>query len=203
MKTIKLFVTMMLLGITLGASAQKPAELKEKASKEAKKEAKRLQKEGWIPAPGGLPIERQLDRSYFMQYELNDEMQAKYAFGNAQSTGQFFDAAKLQASEMAKSDLVGKLTIEVTTLLSSQLKNINNAEGQTKSAQAAEAKSKSLISQRLSGITPILELQRTLKDGRVEVMVQYAYDKSKVTAPVMKEISEELMSKDITSDFVE
>ena len=199
MKTIKLFVTMMLLGIVLGASAQKPAELKEKASKEAK----RLQKEGWIPAPGGLPIERQLDRSYFMQYELNDEMQAKYAFGNAQSTGQFFDAAKLQASEMAKSDLVGKLTIEVTTLLSSQLKNINNAEGQTKSAQAAEAKSKSLISQRLSGITPILELQRTLKDGRVEVMVQYAYDKSKVTAPVMKEISEELMSKDITSDFVE
>ena len=104
---------------------------------------------------------------------------------------------------MAKSDLVGKLTIEVTTLLSSQLKNINNAEGQTKSAQAAEAKSKSLISQRLSGITPILELQRTLKDGRIEVMVQYAYDKSKVTAPVMKEISEELMSKDITSDFVE
>jgi hypothetical protein len=203
MKTIKLFVTMMLLSIALGASAQKPAELKEKASKEAKKEAKRLQKEGWIPAPGGLPIERQLDRSYFMQYELNDEMQAKYAFGNAQSTGQFYDAAKLQASEMAKSDLVGKLTIEVTTLLSSQLKNINGADGQTQSAQAAEAKSKSLISQRLSGITPILELQRTLKDGRVEVMVQYAYDKSKVTAPVMKEISEELMNKDITSDLVE
>ena len=42
------------------------SELNEKASKSAKKEAKKLVKEGWLAAPGALPIEKQLDRSYMM-----------------------------------------------------------------------------------------------------------------------------------------
>ena len=48
--------------------------LKEKASKDARKEAKRLQKEKWQAAPGALPIERQLDKSYMMQQEFDDDM---------------------------------------------------------------------------------------------------------------------------------
>ena len=44
-------------------------ELNEKASKAARKEAKRLSKEGWKTAPGALPLEKQLDKSYMMQYQ--------------------------------------------------------------------------------------------------------------------------------------
>lgn len=42
-------------------------ELNDKASKAARNEAKKLGKEGWKAAPGALPLEKQLDRSYLMQ----------------------------------------------------------------------------------------------------------------------------------------
>lgn len=42
------------------------SELSKKASKEARKEAKRLKKEGWTTAPGALPLDKQLDKSYLI-----------------------------------------------------------------------------------------------------------------------------------------
>lgn len=48
-------------------------QVNEKASKDARKAAKQLQKEGWKVAPGGLPMEKQLDRLYEMQYEIDFE----------------------------------------------------------------------------------------------------------------------------------
>ena len=45
------------------------SELNEKASKAARKDAKKLTKEGWITAPGAVPLEKQLDKSYMMQME--------------------------------------------------------------------------------------------------------------------------------------
>ena len=45
--------------------------LNEKATKEARKEAKKLKKQGWQIAPGALPLEKQLDKSYLMQYEYD------------------------------------------------------------------------------------------------------------------------------------
>lgn len=50
------------------------SELNEKASKAAKKEAKKLQKEGWQTAPGALPLEKQLDKSYAMQYQYDESI---------------------------------------------------------------------------------------------------------------------------------
>lgn len=46
--------------------------LNEKATKEARKEAKKLKKQGWQIAPGALPLEKQLDKSYLMQYEYDE-----------------------------------------------------------------------------------------------------------------------------------
>ena len=54
------------------------AELNEKATKTARKDAKQLQKEGWQTAPGALPIEKQLDKSYLMQMEYDEDMFPKY-----------------------------------------------------------------------------------------------------------------------------
>ena len=48
------------------------SELNDKASKAARKEAKRLKKEGWTTAPGALPLEKQLDKSYLMQYQFDE-----------------------------------------------------------------------------------------------------------------------------------
>lgn len=203
MKTIKLFVTMMLLGITLGASAQTASELKTKASKEAKKQAKVYQKQGWEIAPGAIPLERQLDRSYLMEFDMDLDMQSKYAFGEAISTGQFYDAAKLQASELAKSDLVGKISSEITRLVETQVKTKQLPEDQAQSVAAATEKSKSLVIQRLGAITPVLELHRKLKNGNVEVMIRYAYNRERAVNQAVKEIDESLKGQGIEVDFVQ
>ena len=70
-------------------------ELSEKASKAARKEAKRLTKEGWMAAPGALPLDKQLDRSYMMQYQYDDEGFPKYIMAEAMSTAGNYDAAKM------------------------------------------------------------------------------------------------------------
>jgi translation elongation factor EF-Ts len=44
-------------------------ELKAKSTKEARKEAKKLTKQGFVVFPGDLPLAKQLDRSYMMEYE--------------------------------------------------------------------------------------------------------------------------------------
>lgn len=194
---------MMLFGIAMGVSAQTASELKLKASKEAKKQAKEYQKKGWEIAPGGLPIERQLDRSYLMEYDVDEDMQSKFAFGEAISVGQFYDAAKLQASELAKSDLVGKISSEITRLVETQVKTKQLPEDQAQSAAAATEKSKSLVIQRLGAITPVLELHRKLKNGNIEVMIRYGYNRSKAVNAAIKQIDEGLKQEGIDLDFVQ
>ena len=203
MKTIKLFITMMLLGITLGASAQTASELKIKASKTAKKQAKEYKKQGWEIAPGAIPMERQLDRSYLMEFDTDLDMQSKYAFGEAISTGQFYDAAKLQASELAKSDLVGKISSEITRLVETQIKTKQLPEEQAQSVAAATEKSKSLVVQRLGAITPVLEFHRKLKNGNVEVMIRYAYNRERAVNAAIKDIDEGLKGQGINVDFIQ
>jgi len=203
MKTIKLFVTMMLLGITLGASAQTASELKLKASKTAKKQAKVYKKQGWEIAPGAIPMERQLDRSYLMEFDTDLDMQSKYTFGEAISVGQFYDAAKLQASELAKSDLVGKISSEITRLVDTQVKTKQLPEEQAQSVAAVTEKSKSLVVQRLGAINPVLEFHRKLKNGNVEVMIRYAYNREKAVNDAIKDIDQGLKSQGINVDFVQ
>ena len=84
-------------------------EMNKKASKDARKEAKKLKKEGWEVTPGALPIEKQLDRAYMMQYEISESGLPKYVIGEAMSIGEHYDAAKMQALQLAKQNLAGSV----------------------------------------------------------------------------------------------
>ena len=63
------------------------SELTAKVDKTTKKEAKRLKKEGWVVSPGALPLEKQLERSYLMEFEYDENLFPKYIMANAQSIG--------------------------------------------------------------------------------------------------------------------
>ena len=76
-------------------------ELNEKASKAARKEAKRLSKEGWKTAPGALPLEKQLDKSYMLQDQYDADGFPQFIMAEAMSVGGNYDAAKMQALELA------------------------------------------------------------------------------------------------------
>lgn len=123
------------------------AELNDKATKAARKEAKKLQKEGWATTPGALPLEKQLDRSYLMQYEYDEEMFPKYIMSEAMSVGSNYDAAKMQALELAKQNLAGQIQTEVTALIENTVANLQLEAEQAESITQSVMASKNLISQ--------------------------------------------------------
>lgn len=157
----------------------------EKASKDARKAAKQLQKEGWKVAPGGLPMEKQLDRLYEMQYEIDlNTGFPRFIKGEAMSTGGNYDAAKMQAVNLAKIELAGNISTEVAALIDSRVENNQLNPEEAVSATESVMAAKSLIQQKIGRTIIALELYRDLqnKNKEVRVVVMYNSDMAKATA---------------------
>lgn len=168
------------------------SELNDKASKAARKEAKRLKKEGWTTAPGALPLDKQLDKSYLMQYEYDSDMYPKYIMGEAMSVGGNYDAAKMQALELAKQNLAGQIQTEVTALIENTVANKQLDEGDAASITQSILASKNLISQSIGRTIPVVEAYRTLPNKNKEVLVRIAYN-----SDMAKKVAKEAIKKDL------
>ena len=166
--------------------------LKEKASKDARKEAKRLQKEKWQAAPGALPIERQLDKSYMMQQEFDDDMFPKYLMGEGMSIGENYDGAKMQALELAKQNLAGQIQTEITALVESTVANKQLTADEAATVTETVMGAKNYISQSIGRVIIIVELYRTKNNGNKEVLVRIAYN-----AQMAKEAAKNAVRKDL------
>ena len=167
-------------------------ELNEKASKAARKEAKRLSKEGWKTAPGALPIEKQLDRSYMMQMEYDQDGFPKYIMAEAMSTGGNYDAAKMQSLELAKQNLAGQIQTEVTALIENTVANEQMDQGEAASITRSVAASKNLISQSIGRVVPVVETYRAVNGNNREVLVRIAYSMDMAKAAAKRAVKKEL-----------
>jgi len=207
MKTMKILAAVLLLSISGGAMAQitkeqlkerkelkklSKAELNEKATKTARKEAKKLAKEGWQAAPGALPLDKQLDRSYMMQQEFDEDMFPKYIMGEAMSIGENYDAAKMQALELAKQNLAGQIQTEVTALIENTVANNQLAAEEAASVTKMVSAAKALISQKIGRVIPVVEVYRTLQNKNKEVRVYIAYNAKMAKAAAKSAIRDEL-----------
>lgn len=152
------------------------SQLNKRASKAAKKEAKTLKKEGWVVAPGQLPLDKQLDRSYAMYYEFEESGLPKYIIGDAMSTGEVYDAANRQARQLAIENLAGQIQTEVTALVENTVSNEQISQDDAASIARTVSASKSLIAQRLGRVVSVIECYRTQKNGTVQVRVTLAYN---------------------------
>lgn len=170
-------------------------ELSQKAGKEARKEAKRLKKEGWSNAPGALPMEKQLDKSYMMQMEYDRDMLPKWIMGEAMSVGESYDAAKIQALELAKQNLVSQIQTEVTALIENNVANKQFGEEEAASVVQTVSTGKALISQSVGRTLTVVEIFRTLPNKRKEVMVRMAYSSDMAKEAAKKAIRAELEKK--------
>ena len=168
------------------------AELNEKASKAARQEAMKLTKAGWLTAPGALPLDRQLDRSYLMQYQFDEDQYPKFIMAEAMSIGENYDGAKMQALELAKQNLAGQIQTEVTTLVESTVANGQLTAEEAATVTKSVAASKSLFSQRLGRVIPVVEVYRTLKNKNKEVLVRIAYNMATARAMVKQAVREDL-----------
>ena len=171
------------------------SELNAKVSKATQKEAKALAKEGWKVAPGHLPLEKQLEKSYRMNYEFDDSGLPKYIMGDAMSPGKFYDAAKTQAIEIAKTNLAGQIQTEVTALIESTLANEQIAQDDAESIARTVSASKNLIVQRLGRVIPVIELYKQHSNKSVEVRVTIAYNAEMALQAAKAVIKAELEAK--------
>ena len=175
--------------------AQKLTKDQKKAAKTIKKEVKSLKKQGWTVAPGNLPMDLQLKDSYNNQLEKDANGYPKYIAGEAMTTGETYDAALFQATELAKLDLAGKISTEVTELIDNKLANKQLNDKQAASLAESVAASKNLVSQRLGRVLSPVIMYRDLDNGNVEVRTVVYYSHDLAQKAVKETIREQLEQK--------
>ncbi|MDE6689493.1 MAG: hypothetical protein K2O54_01980 [Prevotella sp.] len=210
MKVAKCVFTVMMACVALSSSAQiskeqmkerreltkvSKSELNTKATKAARKEAKTLKKDGWTTAPGALPLEKQLDKSYLMQMEYDEDMYPKYLMGEAMSIGENYDAAKMQALELAKQNLAGQIQTEITALIENTVSNRQLEAEEAASVTQSVMTAKNLISQSIGRTITVVEVYRTKNNKNKEVLVRIAYNGTMAKAAAKKAVREQLENK--------
>lgn len=206
-KTILGFITLMILSVSELSYAQSSKEqrrerqelaksskkeLNEKASKAARKEAKRLSKEGWKTAPGALPLDKQLDKSYLMQYQYDADGFPQFIMVEAMSVGGNYDAAKMQALELAKQNLAGQIQTEITALIENTVANEQMDQSDATSVTRSVMASKNLISQNIGRVVPVVETYRVVNGNNREVLIRIAYSQGMAKVVAKKAVKKEL-----------
>lgn len=171
------------------------SELNARAGKAARKSAKSFAKEGWGVTPGQLPLEKQLDRAFNMQYEFDENAYPKYIMAEAMSIGENYDGAKMQALELAKQNLAGQIQTEVTALIENTVANKQLAQDQAATITETVMASKNLISQSLGRVIPVVECYRTKSNRNKEVLVRIAYNSKMALEAAKNAVREQLEQK--------
>lgn len=170
-------------------------ELSARVDKATKKEVKRLAKEGWVVSPGALPLEKQLQRSYEMEYQYDDLGFPKYIMANAQSIAENYDAAKTAATSLAITNLAGQIQTEVAALIENTVANQQLTAEDAVSISETVMSSKNLISQSIGRTIVVVECYRVLKNKNREVMVRIAYNGEMAKQAAKQAVREELEKK--------
>lgn len=178
---------------TISKMAKK--QLDAKVSKSTKKEAKRLKKDGWVVNPGALPLEKQLERSYLMEFEYDANQFPKYIMANAQSIAEHYDAAKTTATSLAITNLAGQIQTEVTALVENTVANKQLEPEDAASITETVMASKNLISQSIGRVITVVECYRILPNKNREVMVRIAYNGEMAKEVAKKAVRQELEKK--------
>lgn len=130
-----------------------------------------------------------------MQYEYDENLYPKYIMGEAQSIGENYDAAKVQALELAKINLAGQVQTEVTAMVESTVANKQLQAEEAASLTETVMASKNLISQSLGRVLPVVECYRILPNKNKEVRVQVAYNSKAALEAAKNVVREELAKK--------
>ena len=148
-----------------------------RVSRDVKKEAKKLEKDGYKAFVGQPPINQQLDKSFRLQAEADENGYPLWIVSSGSSVANTQAAAEMQAIELAKSRLVGlietnfKAVIE-NTVANDQL-NATEAVSVTKSIEVSANR----VSKKLGIIIPVVKIYRNVeKNFEVQVNLSYSYE---------------------------
>ena len=167
------YITLVLIFCMNSQVANSQAIIK-KDSKESKKESIKLTKEGWKTTKGSLSIDIQLCRYWAIQAEQNKSKTPTYLISEAESIAEYYDIARMQALETAKTDLITQIESNITK--KSNITSCQLSEEESATISNIISTSKSITTIRIGTIMPIMEISKTLKDNQIKVVVKIAYD---------------------------
>lgn len=202
MKATKLLTLMSILALVpvCGMAQQEKkikAELNDKVSIAAQEEAELLKKEGWRPAPGALPLEKQLDRSYMFQLMTDDNMEDVYIDGNGKSVGVVYDATKQEAIEVARLELASKIGSECAGLIDVLLANKQLPQNEANSIATVMSENKTIFAQKLGKLKTVVEAWRELPNKDKEVMIRLFAKSADIQAIAKSFLRDELERRGI------
>ena len=145
--------------------------------------------------PGSLPLEKQLERSYLMQYEFDENLLPKYIMGEATSVGENLEAARISAQALAINDLARQIQIEVTALIENTVSNRRLTPEEAASISESVMNSKTLISQSIGRTIPVIECFRLNEKKNTEVLFRVAYNSELALEAAKKAVRAELERK--------
>jgi len=169
-------------------------QIKKKAAKQARKEAKRFKRKDWYVAPGALPMDKQIQKSWELQYMEDEDGYPLYIVATGNSVAETQSAAKLQAMELAKLELAGLVQTNVAALIENSVANsqLNNEEAA--SVTKTVAASKNIIAQEIGRVITMFEIYKKInKNVESSVRIGYNTDIAMETAKkaIRKKLEEE------------
>ena len=169
-------------------------QIKKKAAKQARKEAKKFKRKDWYVAPGALPMDKQIQKAWELQYMEDEDGYPLYIVATGNSVAETQSAAKLQAMELAKLELAGLVQTNVAALIENSVANsqLNNEEAA--SVTKTVAASKNIIAQEIGRVITMFEIYKKInKNVEASVRIGYNTDIAMETAKktIRKKLEEE------------
>ena len=168
----KTFLYALICLFTFSISTYAGSSVTEKEIKKmAEKRAKEMKKEGWQVGAGDLPLEIQLRESFTKQFDKDEYGFSKFYVNNGMSIGENYDAAKIQATEVARQQLASSLKSELMNLTEQEIANKAIAPGDAASITKTLQKSTSISSATLPRTVAVVSCYRKNKNGNTEVQI--------------------------------
>jgi len=191
---ILLFSILFSLGVVNISFAQQPKLKKKdvKAMKQARKEGKKMKKDGWNVAPGALPLEKSLERSWSMLLDYDEEGKKKFLDADGNAVAESKSAADLQALELAKLNLAGQIETQVAALVEASVANQQLTREEAASVTKVVAGSKNMIKNVINEVDPVYKVYREVGRKNVEVQLKIFYDRENAMNGAKKIIKNKL-----------
>ncbi len=160
--------------------------------REAKKATKKYTKEGWLVMPGVPTIQMQQTKLFKFSNEMDADGNSKYVSGHASSKSMYYDPAKFQATELAKTQIAGNIASTIMGLVSTEIANSQEGTSHTETAAAYA----STIAASLTNIISCVEMYRLDKNTKMyEVDVTIFYNKENAVKAGVEAVRKELKEK--------
>lgn len=195
MKRVLMLVGLVAAVLVSGtANAQLVSE--RKVEKDAKKQAKVLVKEGWKVAPGHPSIEMQQLKAAKINNTMDDNFNSKYVEGSAQAVAPTYDAAKFQATELAKINIAGKISSDLAGIAKTNLGNQQINPEQAENIVKTIGAYKNFVATKLTNIISCVDMYKIdPKNGQYTVSIGIYYNRDEAMRAGMKEIRDQMMKE--------